>query len=81
MRGNRNMRGALSALLFAGAAYAWRNRDRLSQQLDGLRNRSGSSMGQAYPPHELPDLSRTEQRDFSLTPEPLNERELGGTSL
>ncbi len=43
----RNMRGALWALGLAGATYAWRNRDRLRQQL-GQANRR-------FSPRQLPD--------------------------
>jgi hypothetical protein len=82
MRNRNNMRGALWALGLAGAAYAWRNRDRLSQQLNSL---SGNLRGsQNTSPQQLPDLSRNEQRDFDTYTNPsstFNERELGGTSL
>ena len=45
----RNMRGALWALGLAGAAYAWRNKDRLQQQFNQVRsNRT---------PQQLPDYS------------------------
>jgi len=78
----RNMRGALWALGLAGAAYAWRNRTRLGQQFNSL-NSSRQSPDQNYRPQELPDLSRTEQRDFDTytNPATFNERELGGTSM
>ena len=78
----RNMRGALWALGLAGAAYAWKNRNQLGQQFNSL---SGNRLnrGQNYQPQELPDLSRSEQRDFGTytNPETLKERELGGTSM
>ncbi|HEY0605485.1 MAG TPA: hypothetical protein VGD58_21365 [Herpetosiphonaceae bacterium] len=79
----RNMRGALWALGLAGAAYAWRNRDRLSQQFNSM---SGNLRGSQRntDPQQLPDLSRSEQRDFDTYTNPsstFNERELGGTSL
>lgn len=44
----RNMRGALWALGLAGAAYAWRNRDRLRGQL----GQSGSMTS----PRQIPDF-------------------------
>ena len=80
---NNNMRGALLALGLAGAAYAWRNRDRLSQQFNSM---SGNLRGSQRntDPQQLPDLSRSEQRDFDTYTNPsstFNERELGGTSL
>jgi hypothetical protein len=85
----RNMRGALWALGLAGAAYAWRNRDRLSQQFNSLNGNMRSSQNTS--PQQLPDLSRSEQRDFNTSTNPsstytnpsstFNERELGGTSL
>jgi hypothetical protein len=78
----RNMRGALWALGLAGAAYAWKNRGRLSQQFNSMSgNMRGSS--QNYQPQELPDLSRNEQRDFNTytNPTTFNERELGGTKM
>lgn len=79
----RNMRGALGALFVAGAAYAWKHRGRLSQQLGALRQ-PGSLPQRTSRTYELPDLSPTEQRDFSTRPfEGANdrEREFGGTSL
>ncbi len=78
----RGMRGALWALGLAGAAYAWRNRGRLGQQLNSMSgNRSNQSPN--YRSQELPDLTRSEQRDFDAYTKPssLNERELGGTSM
>jgi len=85
----RNMRGALWALGLAGAAYAWRNRDRLSQQFNSLSGNLRSPQNTS--PQQLPDLSRSEQRDFNTSNNPsstytnpsstFNERELGGTSL
>jgi len=39
--GNRSRRSALLALGLAGAAYLWRNRDRLQQQM-GRFNRGGT---------------------------------------
>lgn len=79
----RNRRGALSALLLAGAAYAWRNRDRLSQQFNSLRQQRGQSDPRTSRQYNLPDLSTTEQRDFdSRSTSSVNrEREFGGTSF
>lgn len=79
----RNMRGALWALGLAGAAYAWRNRGRLGQQFNSMSGNLRNSP-QNTRPQELPDLSRSEQRDFDTYTKPsstFNERELGGTSL
>ena len=45
--GNRSRRGALWALGLAGAAYLWRNRDRVQQQM-GRFNRGGTQ-------RQLPD--------------------------
>lgn len=76
----RNSRGALGALLLAGAAYAWKNRAKLSQQLNSLRQqRSGGST--TTPQYELPDLSTSEQREFNSRPTEgvRREREFGGT--
>ncbi|HEX6287776.1 MAG TPA: hypothetical protein VFZ66_01225 [Herpetosiphonaceae bacterium] len=80
----RNMRGALWALGLAGAAYAWKNRNQLSQQFNSMTgNRFGRHPSQSFSPQELPDTSRSEQRDFDTYSKPssFNERELGGTSL
>lgn len=78
----RNRRGAWGALLLAGAAYAWRNRDKLSQQFNSMRRQYGGTQSGAARPSELPDLSPTEQRDFNTRPTTTyNERELGGTNL
>jgi hypothetical protein len=80
------MRGALWALGLAGAAYAWKNRDRLGQQLNSM-NGNRSNFGQNNRSQELPDLSRSEQRNFDTYTNPdtssssFNERELGGTSM
>lgn len=63
----RNRRGALTALLLAGAAYAWQNRDKLAQQLGSLRQSYGGR-GTSRNPSALPDLSGSEQRDFSTRP-------------
>jgi hypothetical protein len=79
MRRRSNMGGAWGALLLAGAAYAWRNRDKLAQQFQSLRG------GQRYPdvqrrqPGALPDLSGTEQRDFER--DNTQQREWGGTRM
>jgi len=54
MRGNG--RSALWALGLAGAAYLWKNRQRLQQQLGQLQNRSGSSS-----PRQLPDWNSDSQ--------------------
>jgi hypothetical protein len=53
----RDRRSALWALGLAGAAYLWRNRDRLQQQLRGLQNRQA--------PRQLPDWGSGEQRQES----------------
>lgn len=80
MRGRSNMRGALGALLVAGAAYAWKNRDRLTQQFNSLRGTQSNP--NTTPPRSLPDLSGAEQRDFSApSNSTFNERELGGTQM
>lgn len=71
------MRGAWGALLLAGAAYAWRNRDRLSQQLGSLRRQASPDTPRTSRSYELPDYSATEQRDFDTTTEPV-ARERGG---
>jgi len=78
----RGMRGALWALGLAGAAYAWKNRNQLGQQFNSLSGNRRNS-GQSYQPQQLPDLSRSEQRDFDTytNPSSFNERELGGTSM
>jgi|GEM_PF-6906976 len=76
----RNMRGAWGALLMAGAAYAWKNRDRLGQQLNSLRNQGTSRSNQRRQPSSLPDYNNTEQRDFNRSGT-FNERELGGTNM
>jgi hypothetical protein len=80
----RNSRGALGALLLAGAAYAWKNRARLSQQFNSLRQQRTPSGSASTRQYELPDLSPTEQRDFNSS-QPANgvykEREFGGTSF
>ena len=76
-RSNRG--GAVGALLLAGAAYAWRNRERLMQQFQSFRGqRSGTPMSR---PGALPDYSTTEQRDFSRSQQELNERDFGGTRM
>jgi hypothetical protein len=80
MRRN-NRGGAFGALLLAGAAYAWRNRDRLMQQFNSLRGQRGNTTPDTYRPQALPDLSTTEQRDFSGTTPSVNEREFGGTRM
>lgn len=80
MRRN-NKGGAFGALLLAGAAYAWRNRDRLRQQLNSLRGQRNNATPDTYQPHALPDLSTTEQRDFSRATPSVNEREFGGTRM
>jgi len=79
----RNPRGALGALLLAGAAYAWKNRDRLSQQFNSLRQQRGQSSPSTSPQYTLPDLSPTEQREFDSKPANgvHKEREFGGTSF
>ena len=76
-----NMGGAFGALLLAGAAYAWRNRARLSQQFNSFRGQRNTSTPDSYRPNELPDYSRVEQRDFTQTDSRLNEREFGGTRM
>lgn len=76
----RNKRGALWALLAAGAAYAWNHRDQLRQQFDSLRGSSPRSAPTPRQPYVLPDNSRLEQRDFSA-PATDREREFGGTKM
>lgn len=80
MRRN-NRGGAFGALLLAGAAYAWRNRERLMQQFNSLRGQRGNATPDTYRPQALPDLSTNEQRDFSRTTPSVNEREFGGTRM
>jgi len=75
-----NMGGAFGALLLAGAAYAWRNRNRLSQQFNSLRGQR-NTMPDVARPNSLPDYSATEQRDFNRSSQELNEREFGGTRM
>lgn len=77
----RNMRGALGALMLAGAAYAWRNRGRLGQQLNSFRGQMNQNPSRTSRSYDLPDLSATEQREFNTRPTTnANEREFGGTS-
>ncbi len=72
----RNMRGALWALGLAGAAYAWRNRERLQQQLN-------RGQGQTAPPL-LPDHNDNRE---NLLPEQdgtqgeLRDRQWGGSQV
>ncbi len=80
MRRN-NRGGAFGALLLAGAAYAWRNRERLMQQFNSMRAQRGTTTPDAYRPNALPDLSTTEQRDFDRATPSVNEREFGGTRM
>ena len=81
MRRN-NMGGALGALLLAGAAYAWKNRDRLGQQLNTLRSQRGlGTPDTGRQPQSLPDYSNVEQRDFTRETTGANEREFGGTQV
>lgn len=78
----RNKRGALGALLLAGAAYVWNNRARLSQQFNSLRQQRSAGGSQTSRQYTLPDLSATEQRDFGTTPSGVKkEREFGGTQF
>jgi hypothetical protein len=51
----RNRRSAILALAAAGAAYAWRNRDKLQQQFRQFGSRSQSQ------PRQLPDYSSTSE--------------------
>ncbi|WP_029214663.1 hypothetical protein [Kallotenue papyrolyticum] len=74
----RNKRSALGALVLAGLAYVWTNRDRLGQQLQALRSRRN---GGSAPRYALPDLHQSEVRDFSTPGETIDERRLRGTSL
>ncbi len=76
-----NMGGAFGALLLAGAAYAWKNRDRLTRQLNSLRGQHNGDGPVFRPRQSLPDNSNVEQRDFSTTNSGLNEREFGGTRM
>lgn len=76
-----NMRGAVGALLLAGAAYAWKNRAKLSQQFGSLRQQYNPNAPQSEN-FQLPDLSAAEQRDFNTRPvETTQQREFGGTSM
>ena len=81
----RNRRGAFGALILAGAAYLWTNRDRLTQQFNTLRNQRGlGGTDRTSPtPQALPDLSATEQREFDRpqTDKVYREREFGGTQF
>lgn len=77
-RSNRG--GAVGALLLAGAAYAWRNRERLMQQFQSLRGQRHSTPDMTRP-NALPDYGATEQRDFSRSQQDVNEREFGGTRM
>lgn len=76
----RNKRGALTALLLAGAAYAWNNRDRLSQQLRSFRGRRDDS-SQSGSRYALPDLQEREIREFDVPARGDSEREFGGTRM
>jgi hypothetical protein len=60
----RNSRGALWALGLAAAAYAWKNRGRLGQQFNSMTGNLRNP-NQNYRSQQLPDLSRSEQRDFN----------------
>ena len=80
MRKN-NMRGAFGALLLAGAAYAWKNRGRLTQQLESLRGLGGRQSPDAGAPYRLPDNSAVEQRDFDRPSTGVEKREFGGTRM
>jgi len=72
----RNMRGALWALGLAGAAYAWRNRERLQQQLNRGQGQSD--------PRLLPDYNNNRE---NLLPEQdgtqgeLGDRQWGGSQV
>lgn len=76
-----NMGGAFGALLLAGAAYAWKNRERLSHQLSSLRGQRNVDAPDRRPLQSLPDYSSVEQRDFGSTSSNVNEREFGGTRM
>jgi hypothetical protein len=73
----RNMRSALWALGLAGAAYAWKNRDRLREQLNSLN-------GQRLAPQQLPDYSPRENYSTPQTNENVErprETRFGGTEV
>ena len=72
----KNMRSALLALGFAGAAYVWRNRQQLQQQFGSRR----SSMSPPQLPDSGVEASRDrpeENRDWN-TP---RERQFGGADI
>ncbi len=72
----RNMRSALLALGFAGAAYAWRNREQLQQ-------RFGARGFQSNPP-QLPDHHAGESFERSEQDSPWDgqrERQFGGADI
>ena len=72
----RNMRSALWALGLAGAAYAWKNRGKLQQQMGSLR--------QQTPYGQLPDQqapsNRTQQQSEMPRSRVVGER-YNGTEL
>jgi hypothetical protein len=76
---NHNRR-TIAVLLAAGLAYAWNNRERLSQQLRAFTGRMDDSPPSG-PRYALPDLKDREIRDFDLPAQELNEREINGTRM
>jgi hypothetical protein len=74
----RNRRGAFWALGLAGAAYAWRNRDKLQQQIRQFGPRSQSQ------PRQLPDYSGTSESQSLGGGESWQQprdRDFGGTEV
>ncbi len=70
----RNMRGALWALGLAGAAYAWRNRGKLGQQMGSLR---GPNQGQ-LPDFQSQNRSQTQPQSSSRDASDTRTRSAGG---
>jgi hypothetical protein len=71
------MRSALWALGLAGAAYAWKNRDRLREQLNGLNS-------QRMAPQQLPDYNSRENYSTPQTNENVErprETRFGGAEV
>ncbi len=72
----RNMRSAFWALGLAGAAYAWRNCERLQQQL----NRGRGQMA----PRQLPDYNQRQENilpDQEQFPNETRDRQWGGAEV
>lgn len=73
----RNNRSALWALGMAGAAYLWRNRDKVRGQLNGLRNQA-----QQRTPLQLPDtMRRLDEQPRTETVERPRDTRFGGTDV